>query len=73
MNRIVRHLIPNAGTLIIVGLLFLAQSVGALPSTVPADTLAPSQTLISYQGMLTDHRAIPSMGRCRWSFRSTML
>jgi hypothetical protein len=54
MKMIVKHLIPSVGTLVIVSLLFLAQSVGALPNTAPAELLAPSQTVISYQGTLTD-------------------
>jgi hypothetical protein len=54
MKAITKHLIPNAGTLVLVGLLFLAQAAGAIPSVAPAQPLAPSQTLISYQGTLTD-------------------
>jgi hypothetical protein len=59
MKAILKHLIPNAGTLVVVGLLFLAQSVGALPGAEPAEPLVPSQTLISYQGTLTDPSGNP--------------
>ena len=59
MKTIIKHLIPNAGTLILVGLLFLAQSAGALPNAAPTDILAPSETLISYQGTLTDPAGNP--------------
>jgi len=59
MKNLVKHLIPNVGTFVIVGLLFLAQSVGALPSAAPAEPLAPSQTVISYQGTLTDKSGNP--------------
>jgi hypothetical protein len=59
MERIVKHLLPNAGTLVIVGLLLLAQSAGALPSAAPAKPLAPSQTVLSYQGTLTDPGGTP--------------
>jgi hypothetical protein len=59
MKSIAKHLIPNAGTLVIVGLLFLAQSAGALPGVTSAEPLAPSQTLISYQGTLTDKGGNP--------------
>ena len=53
MKAITKHLIPNAGALVLVGLLFLAQRAGALPSVAPAEPMAPSQTLLSYQGTLT--------------------
>jgi len=59
MKAITRHLVPNVGTLVIVGLLFLAQSVGALPNAPPTEPLAPSQTVISYQGTLTDRSGNP--------------
>ncbi len=54
MKAITKHLIPNPGTLVLVGLLFLAQAAGAIPSVAPAQPLASLQTLISYQGTLTD-------------------
>jgi hypothetical protein len=68
MKTIAKHLVPNAGTLIIVGLLFLVQSVGALPGATSAEPLAPSQTLISYQGTLTDSSGNPINGTVSMEF-----
>jgi hypothetical protein len=59
MKTIVKYLVPNVGTLIVVGMFFLAQSVGALPNAAPAEPLAAAQPLISYQGTLTDPGGAP--------------
>lgn len=59
MKTIAKHLIPNAGVLILAGLLLLVQVAGASQEPAPAQPLAPSQTLISYQGTLTDENGSP--------------
>ena len=53
-----RHLIPNTGTLIVLALFFLSQSVGAKPSATPAMPEATA-TLLNYQGTLTDKTNTP--------------
>lgn len=60
-KAIAQHLIPNIGTLVIVGLLVLVQSAGALPTAVPPAPAAPlaTATLISYQGTLFDTSGNP--------------
>jgi hypothetical protein len=68
MKAITKHLIPNAGTLILVGLLFLAQGAGAIPGGAPAQPMAPSQTLLSYQGTLTDPDGNPIDGTVAMEF-----
>lgn len=59
MKKIAKHLIPNAGALILAGLLLLVQAASARQEPAPAQPAAPSQTLISYQGTLTDENGNP--------------
>jgi hypothetical protein len=54
--------------LILVGLLFLAEAVRAIPSAAPAYPLAQAQPLISYQGMLTDQSGMPINGTTTMAF-----
>ena len=68
MKAIRSHLTPNAGTLIIVGLLMLVQVAGARTGAAPTEPLAPSQTLISYQGTLTDQDGNPLDGTVTMEF-----
>jgi hypothetical protein len=58
----------NVVTLVVVGLLFVAQGVGAGPGAEPAAPLAPAQTLISYQGTLTDPGGHPVNGTATMEF-----
>jgi hypothetical protein len=51
-SRLTKHLIPNVGTLIVVGLFILAQSAGAGPPVAPLKQ-AGGTILVSYQGTLT--------------------
>lgn len=59
MKTILKHFTPNAGALVLAGLLFMVQVVNARSGTAPAQPLAASQTLISYQGTLTDENGVP--------------
>jgi hypothetical protein len=68
MKTWTKHLIPNAGTLVIVGLLFLAQAAGAIPNVAPAEPLAQAQPLISYQGTLMDQSGMPINGTVTMEF-----
>ena len=67
MKKIAKHLIPNFGTLAILGLFFLAQTVGARPSGSP-QSQGPSATMISYQGRLTDADGVPLSGDYQMGF-----
>ena len=67
MKKIAKHFVPNPGTLLIVGLFLLAQSVVGSPS-VPLLTQAPSATLISYQGRLSDAGSTPLTGDYQMQF-----
>jgi hypothetical protein len=69
MKALARHLTPNAGTLLIVGLFFFAQAAGAIPSFVPQQAGGPSATMISYQGQLTDNAGNPINGDVDMVFR----
>ncbi|MGB1249931.1 MAG: hypothetical protein ACPG8W_04810 [Candidatus Promineifilaceae bacterium] len=65
--------LPSRGnvlfTLLVLGLLFWAQSVGAIANLVPA-TLNPSSTnTISYQGYLADENGYPVNGDIDMTFR----
>ncbi len=60
-----RHLIPNAGTLIVIGLFLLTQSVGARPSTAP---LLQGAILLNYQGTLADSSGNPINGNVEMVF-----
>ncbi len=68
MKTIAKHLIPNAGALILIGLLLLVQAAGAQPADEPAQPLAPSQTFISYQGTLADQNGNPVNGPITMEF-----
>jgi len=57
-RRLVRALVPNLGTLIILALFLWAQSAGALPFRAPA-LAGDSTTIISYQGRLADSSGNP--------------
>jgi hypothetical protein len=52
--KVLKPWMLNVVTVAVVGLFFVAQGVGARPGAEPAEPLAPAQTLISYQGTLTD-------------------
>jgi len=60
MKKFAPYLIPNLGTLIILGLFFAASATGAMPLQAPV--AAPSTTMISYQGQLTDADGTPLTG-----------
>ena len=60
MKKLAPYLIPNLGTLIILGLFFAASATGAMPLRAPV--AAPSTTMISYQGQLTDPDGTPLTG-----------
>ncbi len=67
MKKIAKHLMPNLGTLVILGLFLLAQTVGARPSGSPLGQ-GPSATMISYQGRLTDADGVPLSGDYQMRF-----
>lgn len=68
MKTIAKHLIPNAGALILAGLLLLVQAVSARQELAPAQFQAPSQTQISYQGRLADASGTPIDGQVTLQF-----
>ncbi len=67
MKKTAKHLVPNFGTLVILGLFLLAQTVGANPVGAP-QSQGPSATMISYQGRLTDADGVPLSGDYQMRF-----
>lgn len=65
MKKLTKHLVPNLGTLLVLGLFFLAQAVGAIPLGSPQ---GPSTTMISYQGRLADADGNPLTGDYQMQF-----
>jgi len=65
-SRLAKHLLPNAGTLIVLGLLLLTQSVRAEPVSVPQ--AQGTTTLLSYQGTLTNKSGTPINGGAEMVF-----
>jgi hypothetical protein len=60
-KRVARWLVPNPGTLILIGVLLWAQSVGALPQVRQAAPASSSST-VNYQGRLADSSGTPVDG-----------
>jgi hypothetical protein len=58
MSRVSKHLVPNVGTLIILGLFLLVQATGVLGAPGSTET-ADVPTTIGYQGQLTDAGGAP--------------
>jgi hypothetical protein len=54
MKTIAKHFIPNAGTLIILGLFLWANAVGAFPFNATASQAPAIPAVVNYQGKLTD-------------------
>jgi hypothetical protein len=70
LQRLVQHMIPNVGALILVLVLLWAQSVGALPLGRPqAGPDAASTGTIAYQGRLADAAGAPLTGTYNMIFR----
>lgn len=68
MKIIARYLIPNAGALILAGLLLVVQVASARQVPAPTQPETPPQTLISYQGTLTDPAGNPINGTLSMAF-----
>lgn len=60
--RILRWLVPNGGTLLVVIVLILTQQVWAKPFQSTSDAPGPSATTINYQGRLADNAGTPLDG-----------
>ena len=58
-RRLIRHLVPNAGTIVLLALFVWAQAAGAFPFSAPQ---GPTDTRISYQGRLTGVDGLPLTG-----------
>jgi hypothetical protein len=65
--------LPSRGnvifTLLMIALLVLAQSVGALPLPIPQSVIRNSQSTIAYQGRLADSAGAPLTGAYNMTFR----
>jgi hypothetical protein len=66
-QHILRWLIPNGGTLIIVALLLITQSLWARPFAA-SNAPGPSATTVNYQGRLADDAGVPLTGTYGMSF-----
>ncbi len=61
-KRWARWLVPNPGTLILIGVLVWAQAVGALPLVRQAAPASGSSSTVNYQGRLADSSGNPIGG-----------
>jgi hypothetical protein len=66
-RNILRWLIPNGGTLLIVAILLMTQSLWARPFAAP-NAPGPSATTVNYQGRLADDAGVPLTGTYGMSF-----
>ncbi len=67
LGRLVRWLLPNGGTLILIALLIATQNVWARQLAAPAAP-GPSATTVNYQGRLADSSGTPLNGTYGMSF-----
>jgi hypothetical protein len=67
LSRLLRWLIPNGGTLLIVAVLILTQSVWARPFAA-TNAPGPSATTVNYQGRLADNAGTPLDGNYGMAF-----
>jgi hypothetical protein len=67
LGRLLRWLIPNGGTLILIALLVATQSIWARPFAAMS-TPGPSATTVNYQGRLADNAGTPLDGVYGMSF-----
>jgi hypothetical protein len=67
-RRILRWLLPNGGTLLLVAVLVLTANVWAKPLTSPAAAPGPSATTVNYQGRLADPSGNPKNGTFGMTF-----
>jgi hypothetical protein len=65
--QLTKWLIPNGGTLVIVALLLVTQSLWARPFAAP-NAPGPSATTVNYQGRLADDAGVPLTGTYGMSF-----
>jgi hypothetical protein len=68
VGRLARWLVPNGGTLLIVALLLLTQSLWARPFQAPASAPGASATTVNYQGRLADNAGVPLDGTYGMTF-----
>lgn len=64
-KHMLRHLVPNAGTIVLLALFIWTQAVGAFPLTAQR---GPADTRISYQGRLSDADDQPLAGSYEMAF-----
>jgi hypothetical protein len=67
-RRVARWLLPSPGTLILIGVLLWAQSVGALPGAPAAAPASGSTSTVNYQGRLADSSGTPIDGVVTFQF-----
>jgi hypothetical protein len=67
LGRTVRWFIPNGGTLLIVAMLLMTQTLWAKPFAAP-NAPGPSATTVNYQGRLADDAGAPLDGTYGMSF-----
>ena len=63
-----RWLLPNPGTIILLGVLLWAQTAGALPVSRQAATSSPSAMTMNYQGRLADSGGSPITDQMTFQF-----
>ena len=68
LNRLLRWLTPNGGTLLLIAALILTQNVWARTEQSPANAPGPSATTVNYQGRLADSGGAPLDGSYGMSF-----
>ena len=68
LSRVLRWLIPNGGTLLIVAMLLMTQSLWARPFQATTNAPGPSATTVNYQGRLADNAGASLDGSYGMSF-----
>jgi hypothetical protein len=68
LGRLLRWLMPNGGTLLLVALLILTTNVWARPLLSPAAAPGPSAYTVNYQGRLADSGGSPLTGTYGMTF-----
>ena len=68
MHPVLRWLMPNGGTLLLIAALILTQRVWAKPSLAPAAAPWPGATTVNYQGRLADSGGSPLSGTYGMTF-----
>jgi hypothetical protein len=68
LGALVRQLVPNIGTLVLVGLMLLGANAWAKPGAISPNAPGPSASTVNYQGRLADNTGAPLTGTYSMTF-----